>query len=188
MNLRVRRPDSDKANLARNGPVVQGHQPFITALTHQNHLITDHFTAIARKQIEGNYVMRYEPAKVYLESTCADGPNGAHTRIDPIHWEGGPTPDGDTSDFEKTLARCQKYLHHFAMHTAHCFMQALPTLEKVNPRVLEQATRAAKPSGGGEKRRRKREAPPDTDVDEAGWFRTGLVVCVNTDFSSHPRG
>lgn len=157
-------------------------------MTRQTHLITDHIVTIARKQIEGDYVMRYEPAKVYLESKRADGPSGTRTRIDPIGWEGGPTPDGDTSDFERTLEMCRKYMHHFAMHTPGCFMDALPTVEKANPQVRKRVTCAAKkPSGGGGKRQQKRKAR-DTDRDEEGWFRTGLVVCVNADFSSHPRG
>ena len=146
----------------------------------------DHIVAIARKQVEGDFVMRYEPAKVYFESKHADGPHGTHTRIDPIHWEGGPTPDGDTSEFERTLARCRKYMHHFAMHTPQCFIQALSEA-KTNPQVRERPTGTTrKPSGGGG-RQQKRKAP-GTDGNEGGGSCMSLAVWVDTDFSLDPRG
>jgi len=131
--------------------------------------MTDHIVAISRKQLEGDFVMRYEPAKVYLESKQPDGPGGTHTRIEPIPWEGGPTPDGDTGEFETTLARCQKYMEHFAMHTPQCFMQALSGVEKekAKPQVRERTARAVtKPSGGGGGKQKRKAA--DTGGDEGG--------------------
>lgn len=122
-----RRPDCNKANLARDGLSVQGPQALLTSYSRETALVVDHLYAMLRPQfpeydINVDYNAISNAISMTPRVTNEEDDGGESPAIRPTPWENGPSANGSTEGFKKRMEECGEYMHHFAMHTPQYFI------------------------------------------------------------------
>jgi hypothetical protein len=193
LNLIVHRPDCNRSNLVRDGPILQGPQAHLTAVAREFALTADHLFAHFRShydeydiivdinQIIGGIKMRPKVQGVGADvgENVEDQEGGIHNDKAPVviqalPWTNAPKPDGCTAEFKEWLEECREYMHNFAMHTPYYFLAH-------DSRMKKATTMPKKAVDVGKGRREKKRRAPDTDEDDEGWFHMELSTCVCTD-------
>ena len=122
------RPDCMRANLARDGPSLQGPQALLTTFSREAGLLIDHSFAILGRQYPDydfniDYGTLFNSFSMTRKATTGEGRDGEPVVIRPIPWENAPAADGSTEEFKKRLETCRKFLENFAMHTPCYFIK-----------------------------------------------------------------
>jgi hypothetical protein len=182
------RPDCNRANLARDGPILQGPQAFLTSISRELGLFIDHCLSFPRDKYSG-YDLRVDFDQIRKAITFVpkgnqstadpgrddDGDNTGGV-IQPLPWRNAPKSDGSTIEFNERLKRCQESMHRFAMHTPFYYL----AFEKraSNKSAKGKATRVRRSGGGPKavskdagKKKMKRKAQ-DVEDEDQGLFRS----------------
>lgn len=125
---RLPRPDCSKANLARDGPSLQGPRELLTTILREFALFADHLFATLRPQypnytLNVDYDTLFKTVSMRPEAGNKEGNGKEPAVIGPIPWENAPAADGNTAVFKRRLKECREFMHHFSMHTPHCFIE-----------------------------------------------------------------
>ena len=117
-----------KANLARDGPSMQGPQALLTTFSREAGLLIDHSFAILSSQypdhdLNIDYGTLLGSILITRRATNGEGHDGEPVVIRPIPWENAPAADGSTEEFKQRLEICRKFLENFAMHTPCYFIK-----------------------------------------------------------------
>ena len=122
------RPDCMKANLARDGPSLQGPQAHLTTFSRETALLVDHaFATLSNQYPDHELNIDYKTLLSSISMTRrATNGEGHDVVIRPIPWENAPAVDGSTDAFNEHLETCRKFLEDFAMHTPYYFLKHDP--------------------------------------------------------------
>jgi hypothetical protein len=123
---RQRRPSSNKANLAHDGPSLQGPQALLTAITRETVLVLDHVYATLGGQYTDyetnvDYDMIFKAISMKPKNPTG-GDGGDTAGIHPLPWVNSPMADGSTTEFVRRLEECHTFMDRFAMHTPQYFI------------------------------------------------------------------
>lgn len=118
------RLDCTSANLARDGPSIQGPQALISTVLREVGLILNHVLAELRAQypdytIEVDFNRLFEAVSM-VEANREDGETPAV--IHPIPWANAPASDGSTVEFKNRLSEYRAFMDAFAKHTPFYFL------------------------------------------------------------------
>jgi hypothetical protein len=121
LNKSIHRPVSNQANLVCDGPILQGPQAHLTSITREVALVTSHLLRAYVGDLPG-YIQDVDYNQIIAAIKLKHQDGKTTQVIRPIPWPNAPKPDGSTAEFKMKLEGCQKYLHHFAMHTPEYFL------------------------------------------------------------------
>jgi hypothetical protein len=118
------RPNSERANLARDGPSVQGPLALITTISREVALMVDQVFAVFRSQypdhnVRVDYNAIFEAISMSKKAVDGESGGGEPVTFHPIRWANTPPADGCTQEFVGRLQEYRNFMDHFAMHTPH---------------------------------------------------------------------
>ena len=178
------RPDCNRANLARDGPILQGPKAFLTSISREFSLFVDHCLYFSRDKYP-DYELCVDHDQIrkaitfrYKGDQSGGGPERDDEDADgviwPLLWRNAPKSDGSTIEFNERRERCNEVMHRFAMHTPFYFLafekRASNQSGKGKATGVQRSERGVKAVNKGAGREQRKRKVQDVEDEDQGLF------------------